>query len=315
MLMALTFTSLMILYNVNGINFSSLMLTLIILNYKQRIYMHGAKDILRLLKLGDHKWDVGNYNYAQLVSELSENDKKIVKALDNIGDGELSAIGIIIQHQDLVNNYPRELAKDFYESVMYGFCMITYEEMRHGFMLKELASQLNTGQSFIENVNGNLMHELIFETNELYKNPYESLMSFLLGEITNVELYASVESQVEHEGLKNIVKNIKKDEQTHKGAWLSIVKRMVQSNEIHREKFIAATKAIHFIHQAEVSDYFKNGALSVQKFFTTSVSKFILEEKHKILSDIFGESPLDKKQMLMEHLEYFNENFATKATS
>lgn len=276
--------------------------------------MYGAKNILKLLKIGDHKWDVGNYDYVKLVNELSENDQEIVKALDNIGNGELSAIGIIIQHQDLVNNYPRELAKDFYESVMYGFCMITYEEMRHGFMLKELASQLNTGQSFIENVDGNLMYELMFETNELYKNPYESLMSYLLGEITNVELYASVESQVEHEGLKNIVRNIKKDEQKHKGAWLSIIKRMVQSNEIHREKFIEATKAIHFIHQAEVSDYFKSGALSVQKFFTASVSKYILEEKHNILGDIFGKSPIDKKQMLMEHLEYFNENFVAKAT-
>lgn len=277
--------------------------------------MHGARNILRLLKLGDNKWDVGNYNYSEMVKELSPHDQEIVKALDNIGDGELSAIGIIVQHQNLVNNYPRELAKDFYESVMYGFCMINYEEMRHGFMLKELASLLNTGESFVDNVDGSLLHELMFETNELYKNPYESLMSYLLGEITNVELYASVENQIEHEGLRNIVRNIKKDEQAHKGAWLSIIKRMVQSSEIHREKFIDATKAIHFVHQAEVSRYFKDGALSVQKFFSPSVSKFILEEKHKFLADIFGESPIDKKQMLMEHLDYFNENFVARTAA
>ncbi len=272
--------------------------------------MNGARDILRLLKIGDNKWDVKNYNYSAIVKNLSGNDIDVIKALDNIGDGELSAIGIIIQHQDLVRNYkPRELAKDFYESVMYGFCMINYEEMRHGFILKELASLANTNKSFIDQVDGDLLHELMFETNELYKNPYESLMSYLLGEITNVELYASIERHVENEDLRNIVKSIKKDEQTHKGAWLKIIKRIVDSNEIHRENFIKATKAIHFIHQAEVSDYFKNGALSVEKYFTPSVSKFIVEEKYKLLSDIFGESPIDKKQMLIEHLEYFNKSF------
>lgn len=272
--------------------------------------MHGARDILKLLKKGDNKWDVNNYNYSKIVAELSEKDLEVIKALDNIGDGELSAIGIIVQHQDLVRDYqPRELAKDFYESVMYGFCMINYEEMRHGFILKELASQVIRGESFVDNVDGSLIHELMFETNKLYKNPYESLMSYLLGEITNVELYASVESKVENEDLKNIVKQIRKDEQVHKGAWLKIIKGMVEANEMHRENFIDATKAIHFVHQAEVSDYFKNGAQSVEKFFTPSVSKFILDEKYKLLSDIFGESPIDKRQMLKEHLEYFNENF------
>ncbi len=272
--------------------------------------MNGARDILRLLKIGDNKWDVNNYNYMNVVSNLSDNDTQIIKALDNIGDGELSAIGIIVQHQELVRNYqPREHAKDFYESVIYGFSMINYEEMRHGFILKELASLVHTGKSFIDQVDGDLLHELMFETNELYKNPYESLMSYLLGEITNVELYASIEKRVENETLKSIVRNIKKDEQTHKGAWLKIIKRMVDSSEIHRENFINAVKAIHFIHQAEVSNYFKNGALSVEKYFTPSVSKFILEEKYKIITDIFGVSPIEKKQMLIEHLEYFNENF------
>ncbi len=269
----------------------------------------GARNILRLLKKGDNKWDVKNYKYNELIEELSESDLNIIKALDNIGNGELSAIGIIIQHQNLVANYDRKYAKDFYESVMYGFCMINYEEMRHGFILKELASQVNSGSSFVDNVDSGLLFELMFETNELYKNPYESLMSYLIGEITNVELYASVESQIENEKLREIIRQIKKDEQTHKGAWLSIIKRMIKENSVHREKFIEATKAIHFVHQAEVSNYFKEGAMSVQMFFTPSVSKYILEEKHKILVDIFGESPLEKAQLLKEHLDYFNNNF------
>ncbi len=276
--------------------------------------MTGATNILKLVKLGDNKWNVGNYQYADMISRLSDSDIEIVKALDNIGDGELSAIGIIIQHQDLVRNYhPRELAKDFYESVIYGFCMINYEEMRHGFILKELASTAKEKESFVESVKSDLLHELMFETKELYKNPYESLMSYLLGEITNVELYASIEKQVENDELRQIIKNIRKDEQKHKGAWLNIIKRMVKKNSVHRQNFINATKAIHFIHQAEISRYFVSGAQSVERFFTPGVSKFIIDEKHRILEDIFGESPLDKIRLFTEFNEYFQENVLAKA--
>ena len=274
--------------------------------------MFGASNILKLVKLGDHKWDVGNYKYRDLIDSLNEKDLEIAKALDNIGDGELSAIGIIVQHLKLVENYGREDAKDFYESVMYGFCMIVYEEMRHGFILKELASLARNEEPFIDKVDSSLLFELMFETNELYKNPYESLMSYLLGEITNVELYASIEKVIENENFKAVVRNIKKDEQAHKGAWLNIIKRMVNSDERHRAKFIEATKAIHFIHQAEVSNYFSAGAQSVQRFFTPSVGTFIMEEKHKILQDIFGESPVDRTTLLVEFNDYFQENILAK---
>lgn len=271
--------------------------------------MIGAVNITRLLKLGDKKWDVSNYKYGDIVEKLSANDIEIAKSLDNIGDGELSAIGIIIQHQNLVNNFkPRELAKDFYESVIYGFSMINYEEMRHGFILKELASNAKGKKSFMDNVDSSLLHELMFETNELYKNPYESLMSYLIGEITNVELYASIANLVENEELREIINNIKKDEQKHKGAWLKIIKRMVKHSDVHKNNFITALKNIHFIHQAEISNYYVNGAKSVEKYFTPGVSKYILEEKYKILTDIFGESPIDRKTMFMEFNEYFQNN-------
>jgi len=267
--------------------------------------MVGTRKILKLLKIGDHKWDVNNYEYVDLIQNLSANDREIVKALDNIGEGELSAIGLIRQHEARVHEFEsRDLAKDFYESVMYGFCMINYEEMRHGFILKEMAMLAKTGESFIDNVDSSFMHELMFETNEIYSNPYESLMSLLIGEITNVELYASVERQLEDVRIKQIVNQIKLDEQKHKDAWYKIIKRMVDASEVHRENFTTAFKNIHYVHQAEISRYFKDGASSVEKFFTPSVSTFVLEEKFKFMSKIFGESPISKQQMLKEQITH-----------
>jgi hypothetical protein len=265
--------------------------------------MKGTRDILKLLKAGDQKWNVNDYEYIDLINSLCDEDLEVVKALDNIGEGELSAIGLIRQHESRVNEFkPRELAKDFYESVMYGFCMINYEEMRHGFILKELATLANTGNSFIDNVDASYLHGLMFETNEIYNDPYESLMSLLIGEITNVELYASVERQVKNVDMQQIVNRIKVDEQKHKDAWYKIIKRMVDTNETHRVNFINAFKNIHFVHQAEISNYFKDGANSVQRFFTPSVSTFVVEEKFKFMTKIFGESPISKKQMLKEQI-------------
>ena len=276
--------------------------------------MNGAVNILKLLKQGDNKWDIGNYKFTEMVTELNESDIKIAKALDNIGDGELSAIGIIVQHQDLVRNYEsREIAKDFYESVMYGFSMINYEEMRHGFIFKELASIVKTGKSFIEDVDSSLIHELMFETNELYKNPYESLISYLIGEITNVELYSSIEKKIENDKFREIIRNIRKDEQKHKAAWLNMIKRMVKKSNVHKENFAKAVRDCHFIHQAEISNYFVSGAQSVEHFFTPVVSMTILDEKLRILENIFGESPLSKKQLFVEFNEYFQDNILKKA--
>lgn len=273
--------------------------------------MIGARNILKLLKVGDNKWDVNNYEYSHLLDGLSDADLEIVKALDNIGEGELSAIGLIRQHQDRVYEFKSDaLAKDFYESVMYGFCMINYEEMRHGFILKELATLAKTGESFIDNVDSGYLHELMFETNEIYKNPYQSLMSLFIGEITNVELYASVESQISDQKLKEMVNKIKVDEQKHKDAWFKIIKRMVDSSEIHREKFVEAFNEIHYVHQAEISDYFKAGASSVERFFTPSVSTFVVEEKFKYITKIFGVSPMDKRTMLKEQIQYMQQTLS-----
>lgn len=270
--------------------------------------MHGVKDILKSLKIGDHKWDVYDYDYTELIKSLSENDLEIIRSIDSIGDGELSAVGITIQHQDLVRKLPKELGYDFYESNLYGFCMITYEEMRHGFILKELASQVKYGKSFIDNETGEHLFELMYETNTLYKNAYESLLSYLLGEITNVELYNSIENQIENNDLRYIVNNIKKDETKHKTAWTKIIKRMIESKSIHRENFEKAVLNSHFIHQAEISDYFKNGANDVARFFTVSVSKKVLEEKYRILTEVFGESPISKEKLFFEFSEYYNSN-------
>lgn len=270
--------------------------------------MHGVKDILQSLTIGDHKWDVNGYNYTELIKSLSENDLEIIKSIDSIGDGELSAIGITIQHQDLVKKLPKDLGNDFFESNLYGFCMITYEEMRHGFILKELSSQVKYKKSFIDNETGKHLYELMYETNILYKNAYESLLSYLLGEVTNVELYDSIENQIENNDLRYIVNNIKKDEIKHKMAWIKIIKKMVESKSIHKDNFIEATLNSHFIHQAEVSDYFRNGANDVSRFFTASVSKKVLEEKYRILTEIFGESPIAKEKLFYEFSEYYNNN-------
>jgi len=263
----------------------------------------GARKILMLLQAGDTKWDTKEYKYQGLIKNLTKNDLGIVKALDFIGEGELSAIGIIRQHADRVNQYEsRELAKDFYESVMYCYCMINYEEIRHGFILKELASLAKRNESFIDNVEESFLHELIFETKDIYKNPYESLMSLLIGEITNIELYASVESQIQNKELKNIINKIKVDEQRHKDAWFKIIKNMINSNSTHYKKFLDAFNNIHYVHQAEVSNYFQKGADSVERFFTPSVTTFIADEKYNLMTKIFGKDTINKKQMIHEQI-------------
>ncbi|MDR0580415.1 MAG: hypothetical protein LBG21_07435 [Campylobacteraceae bacterium] len=268
--------------------------------------MHGVYDILKSLKLGDHKWDVNNYDYVDIVNNLTDNDLEIVRLIDSIGDGELSAIGITIQHQDLVRKLPKELGCDFYESNLYGFCTITYEEMRHGFILKELASLVKNGKSFIENATGNHLYELMYETNTLYKNAYESLLSYLLGEITNIELYSSIESHIESNNFRKIIINIKKDEIKHKAAWIKIISRMVKSKDVHRKNFTDAVISSHFIHQAEVSNYFVQGANDVSRFFTTSTYKKVLEDKYETLIQIFGELPISKRDLFYEFSEYYN---------
>lgn len=186
--------------------------------------------------------------------------------------------------------------------------MITYEEMRHGFILKELASQVKYGKCFIDNETGEHLYELMYETNILYKNAYESLLSYLLGEVTNVELYNSIENQIENNDLRHIVNNIKKDEVKHKTAWIKIIKKLIQAKEIHKINFTDAAINSHYIHQAEISNYFVSGANDVSRFFTASVSKKVLEEKFRVLTEIFGESPITKEKLFFEFSEYYNKN-------
>lgn len=264
--------------------------------------MKGINTMLKYALMNDQRWDVQNYDFKKLVSELSENDKNILLDLDYIGDGELSGLAMnTFAISTFLKNKNKKYMADWAQVLLYTQGVIVYDEVRHGVILKELYSLVKNKKSWKSNI---LNKDMIkyFIGNEVWNNEYELLVSLFLGEITNVGLYKSIVKKIEHPELKQIFKNIAKDENRHKTAWFALTQDLLSRGKKHKKKYIKAFLNVHALHQAEVNETFTYGIRKTQKYLTNDITSKIDKDRYMYMKKLLGDSmPLSETEMNVAH--------------
>lgn len=266
--------------------------------------LQGIDVLIKYSLMSDVRWDVANYQYRDIINELSQSDKDLLTALDYIGDGELSGATMFIQLITFVEKAKDKKGdvgnlRDFTEIILYGLTAITYDEFRHGVVLKELRAQRDN-ENFIDTVDSKKTHTYL-AGKEIWKNPYEILVSLFLGEIINETLYKAVGDSIDNKDFKKIIKNIEKDERRHKMAWFELTHKLIQKPK-HRKKYIKALKNVHALHQAETGYTFTEGMTDTRTLLTPDLMNKIHEARFKMLNKLLGDDmPLIKEEMIKEH--------------
>ena len=267
----------------------------------------GINLMLKYALMCDTRWDVKNYNFNDLISKLSNNDKSIINDLNFIGDGELNGLAMgtfatkmFLKAQD--NEIQKKLMSDWANILMYTQFGIVYDEFRHGVIIKELYYLINNNISWKENIQ-NTESIKYFIGEDIWENEYELLVSLFLGEITNEALYGSISNFIENDELKSIIKNIEKDEARHKSAWFELTKELLESNPEHKKRYITAFKKVHAIHQAEVGENFTKGIRYTQKYLVNEVTSKIEKSRFNYMSKLLGsDMPLTQQEMTRAHM-------------
>ena len=273
-------------------------------NYK------GIELFAQFTSMADNRWSVNKYNFKDLVADLSEHDKEIIRSIDFIGNGELTAIGMLLSVpgvenvREMYTTYPQ-----FLEMFLYAVYGISYDEIRHGLAMKELVSLVNEEDSFIRSISSKEVIERYCVLDGPFEDIYQMLVGLLLGEVTNYILYERVRDEVEHPQLRELIGNIAKDERRHEIAWYNITKKIVNFSPEDKENYIIALQKAQSLHQAEVGYSFEFGAKSVQKYFNTDVIFKISTRRFQLLEGILKEdnpynSPMD---LMEEHRQRFGQ--------
>lgn len=264
----------------------------------------GLDILVKYGLMNDVRWDVQGYNYKKMMKTFSDSDKELLNALDYIGDGELSGTTMFAQLLSLIEAEYKKKGKygnlvDFTEATMYGMMVITYDEFRHGMVLKELKA-CRDGEKFHEVISSTKAHEYI-AGKQIWKNPYEILVSLFLGEIINEAMYKSLRNIIDNKDFKKIISFIEKDERRHKMAWFELTRKLIEKPK-HRKKYIKALKRVHIFHQAEVGYTFTEGMTETNKVMTKDLMDKIHEDRYKMLVKLLGnDMPMTKEEMKAEH--------------
>lgn len=266
--------------------------------------MIGLDIITKYALISDKvRWDVNDYDFKDLVSTLSEKDKELILTLDKIGDGELTGVGMLKCLFELMSADPQKLYSVFYEVIMYAVNVIIYEEYRHGLVLKSLVHEIKGNDNFINTIDGEFVASQYINLENIWKTPYETLISFLFGEVTNTLIYREASRMSESEELKKLLSNISSDEYRHKCAWRDISHKICQDTDncVH---FIEAFKNSHMIHQAEIGSKYTEGVQESINIFNLIIMKEIHEEKLKLIEYITGYVPDNSRALLLEHINH-----------
>ena len=272
--------------------------------------IHGLDIVTKYGLMTDQRWDVNKYEFNEVIKEMSNKDKELLSALDYIGDGELSGTAMFVQMIQYIENEIKDKKKkkdleDLSEIIMYGMMVITYDEFRHGLVLKELRAARD-GESFINTVKPSESFKYINGI-EIWDDPYEILVSLFLGEIVNEALYNSLAKSVDSEKFKEIIKNIEKDERRHKMAWFELTEKLLKKKK-HRKRYVKALKKTHFYHQAETGYTFFDGIKDTRELLNHGLMDKVHETRYKMLKKLLGEDmPLTLEEMKSEYAKHMKD--------
>jgi hypothetical protein len=233
--------------------------------------------------------------------DLTEPDKEIVSYLKRVGDGELTGIGAGILVYDLIKKVPEQYRSAFITSAMY-INIIVIEEFRHGVTLSVL-NDPDFIDKFDMNTFGN--DNLVNLNNDLKWDVYGILLSLCLSEVVNTELYKCAFEEAETPELKELLKNIMKDEARHLSAWRDIIKEISNDDPYHYNMFIKSfDNAIHS-HNASIGSSYIDGVRDTLGIFKFDSIDNIVDKKYEILVHCFGNKlPFTKPDLKRGHLNF-----------
>ncbi|CAI3954167.1 unnamed protein product [Commensalibacter communis] len=280
--------------------------------------MLNMSDIIKFGCLSDEqRWDANRYDWPWL-TEIDDHDKKIIKKLACIADGEFSGQASAAQTYDLFfqeirNGYPKELTYDWGEILSY-VNIIVYEETRHGLALSTLYHYATTGElNYTDklSVRDYSQKYIWCYEDRKYWNLYSYTLAHLFGEIINTELYRDIRSQLHHPELKNIIGNIMKDEARHMQAWTAIIKNLIHSNTEHKRLALENIDVGLTYHNAMVHETYFEGQNDVMGLFITpnkgedGAIDRIVKKKYTTLIELFGEdNPYNLEEVKKQHMQF-----------
>lgn len=282
----------------------------------------GIETIVHYGWLSDEqRWDANRYDWPWL-SELKEDDKKIVLLLDCLSDGEFSGQASITQFYKLIftlrdEGFDKDLLSDWGEVLAYAN-IITYEEFRHGVSLGKLFNHVKTGtDNFIPSLSVRHFSEKYiwcFEERQ-YWNLYSYALAHLFAEIVNTELYKDVRALISHPELKKIVSNIMRDEARHIKAWKDIILNIINADHRHKELFLESLTEGLIFHNAMVHETFFEGQNKMLNLFLSdedgknSAIERICRSKYNVLNELFG----NENSFTVEDIRHIHTEFLIKS--
>jgi|LakMenEpi03Aug12_release.lakeMendotaPanAssembly.Ray.scaffolds.fasta_scaffold06971_6 hypothetical protein len=250
------------------------------------------------------KWDVEDFEYNSICETFSENDKNLIIAMDQVGDGEMSGMGMLLILHKLALQDADKYMPIFYEVFMFTSYVLIYEEFRHGLFLKELVAAVRGEPPFKNTVTSEKMAQEYINMESPWGNPYEAVVSFLLGEVTNTVVYREASKAAESEWLKEKFMNISRDEARHKAAWRDLAKKVCEYSEESKREFIEAFRTKHMIHQSEVNIGYGESVNKTHHLFSFAIMREVHEDKIKLLNHIAGDTDIDTNQILIDHINH-----------
>lgn len=247
----------------------------------------GLELVVAYGLLGEKKWGVNGFKVNEFTSRFTDIDRVVVRELAHIADGELSGAAMMFCLYEACKGNQNGFA-DFYEPLLYSANTIVYEEFRHGLIVKEMLAAIDGAPSFISDSSGSELAEKYLKIESIWNNPFEVLVSFLMGEITNIILYREASRRATSKELKEILNNISKDEYRHKTAWRDMCKKIVAQSKDGVPRFLDAFERCHYKHQAEIGRYYLDGFMATKHYFTKEVAIEIFREKMEILREVVG---------------------------
>ena len=280
--------------------------------------MSGIESIVEYGCLSDEqRWKADRYAWGWL-ADLDEHDRRMVKLLDCLADGEFSGQASGFQFHDLMlreiaDGYPQHLVHDWGELFAY-LHIICYEELRHGL-------SIGLAHHYVQHGNFDFVRQLSIREfgrkyvwcydERRYWNIYSYVLAHLFGEVVNTELYRDMRAQIHHPNLKQIITNIMSDEARHTRAWATMIKNLVSLDPEHMRRAVAALDVGLTHHNAMVHETYFEGQNKMMGIFLPAQNgkkgaiDRILERKWGLLLEIFGDSnPFTEEQVKEIHLRF-----------
>lgn len=268
---------------------------------------HSIAEYIKWADLSDKmRWESNGYDLGW-ADELEEGDIQIIKNLKRVGEGELTGVGSTVLFNNLVmQDVPKDHRYEVAEWLMY-FPILVYEEIRHGVMLKSLFNKIEGKGNYIEQTSIKEVGEkYVFEWEDnIHWDSYGLLMSHCLSEATNAHLYKSIVNRIKHPKFKELILNLQKDEFRHLTIISKIVKRLINSDEYHKQRCLSSIhKALNHHNAMQHENYVDGLNASLPVFENGSATK-IVKKKFKILEDWFGDdNPYTFLSLLKEHISF-----------